>query len=127
MAIVLPQGVFNNSNSEYVRKFILGKARILAVVGLDTHMFQPHTGTKTSVLFLQKWAENEKVPKDYPIFMAVSKKGGKDTSGDYVYKKDKDGNIQYDEKGKKVIDHDLDEIAEEFLKFVKEQKFGFYK
>ncbi|TSC96149.1 MAG: type I restriction-modification system methyltransferase subunit [Parcubacteria group bacterium Athens1014_26] len=125
MAIVLPQGVFNNSNSEYVRRFILDKARILAVVGLDTNTFKPHTGTKTSVLFLQKWGEDEKVPKDYSIFMAVSKKGGKDSSGDYVYKKDKDGNIQYDEKGKKVIDHDLDEIAEEFIKFTKEQKFNF--
>jgi len=122
MAIVLPQGVFNNSNSEYVRRFILSKARILAVVGLDTNTFKPHTGTKTSVLFLQKWDEDEKALKDYPIFMAVSKKGGKDNSGDYVYKKDKDGNIQYNEKGKKLVDHDLDEVAEEFLSFAKKEK-----
>lgn len=125
MAIVLPQGVLNNTNMEYVRNYLLEKARILAVVGLDVNTFKPHTGTKTSVVFLQKWNEKEEIPKDYSIFMAVSKKSGKDSSGDYVYKKDKDGNVQYDEKGKKLVDHDLDEIAEAFVKFVKEQKFDF--
>ena len=103
----------------------MGKARILAVVGLHGNTFKPHTGTKTSVLFLQKWAEDEKLPKDYPIFMAVSKRGGKDNSGDYVYKKDANGNHVRDTKGRKVLDHDLDEIAEEFIKFAKEQKISF--
>lgn len=119
MAIVLPQGVLNNTQMEYVRKFILSKARLLAVVGLHGNTFKPHTGTKTSILFLQKWKEGEQIPADYPIFMATSKKGGKDTSGEYVYKKDAEGNMMYDDFGKKIIDHDLDEIAEEFLKFVK--------
>ncbi|MFA4817802.1 MAG: N-6 DNA methylase [Parcubacteria group bacterium] len=119
MAIVLPQGVLNNTQMEYVRKFILNKARLLAVVGLHGNTFKPHTGTKTSVLFLQKWGTDEKIPKDYPIFMAVSKKGGKDNSGDYIYKKDSEGNVMFDASGKKIIDHDLDEIAEEFLKFTK--------
>jgi len=120
MAIVLPQGVLNNSQMEYVRKFILKKARILAIVGLNSNTFKPHTGVKTSVLFLQKWNEDGKIPKDYPIFMAVSKKGGKDTSGEYIYRKDSEGNVIFDETGKKLIDHDLDEIAEEFLRFINE-------
>lgn len=119
MAIVLPQGVLNNTQMEYVRNYLLEKAKILAVVGLHGNTFKPHTGTKTSILFLKKWDENEEIPQDYPIFMAVSKKGGKDTSGEYIYKKDKNGNILYDAQGKKILDHDLDEIAEEFLKFIK--------
>ena len=127
MAIVLPQGVLNNTNMEYVRDYLLDKARILAVVGLHSNTFKPHTGTKTSILFLQKWSEKEKPPADYPIFMAVSKKSGKDNSGDYVYKKDKDGQILFSPQGKKYLDHDLDEIAEEFIKFSKEQKFNFCK
>ncbi|MFA7654415.1 MAG: N-6 DNA methylase [Candidatus Magasanikbacteria bacterium] len=118
MAIVLPQGVFNNSNMEYVRDYLLDKARILAVVGLEVNTFKPHTGTKTSVIFLQKWGAKENKPKDYPIFMAVSKKSGKDNSGDYVYRKDKEGNLMFDEQGKKILEHDLDEIVEEYLKFV---------
>lgn len=119
MAIVLPQGVFNNSNMEYVRNYLLDKAHILAVVGLEVNTFKPHTGTKTSVMFLKKWNEKEKPPKDYQIFMAVSKKSGKDNSGDYVYRKDKDGQLIFDGQGKKILEHDLDEIAEEYLKFVK--------
>lgn len=54
MCIVLPQGRFNNASDEYIRSFIVEEARILAVVGLGPNTFKPHTGTKTSVLFLQK-------------------------------------------------------------------------
>lgn len=125
MAIVLPQGVLNNTNMDYVREYLFDKARILAVVGLHGNTFKPHTGTKTSVLFLQKWNEKAEIPKDYPIFMAVSKKAGKDNSGDYIYKKDANGGHVHDTKGRKVLDHDLDEIAEEFNKFIKNQKLKF--
>lgn len=58
--------------------------------------------------------------------MAVSKRPGKDNSGEKIYKKDKQGNYVHDEKGRKVLDHDLDEIAEEFIRFAKNQKFSFY-
>lgn len=120
MAVVLPQGVFNNTNMEYVREYLFEKARILAVVGLHGNTFKPHTGTKTSVLFLQKWGgkTGDQLP-DYPIFMAVSKKSGKDNSGDYIYKKDAAGNYVHDAKGRKVLDHDLAEIADEYKKFNK--------
>ena len=108
---------------EYVRDYLFDKTRILAIVGLHGNTFKPHTGTKTSVLFLQKWL-GEPEP-DYPIFMAVSKKAGKDNSGDYVYKKDANGNYAHDARGRKVLDHDLDEIAEAFVKFTKEQELNF--
>jgi len=124
LAIVLPQGVLNNMNMEYVRDFLLAKARILAVVGLHGNTFKPHTGTKTSILFLKKWGEKEKLLADYPIFMAVSKKSGKDNSGEYVYKKDKDGQILFNPQGKKYLDHDLNEIAEGFIEFAKKQKLN---
>ena len=125
MAIVLPQGVLNNTNMGYIREYLFDKARILAVVGLHGNTFRPHTGTKTSVLFLQKWDTDKKQLKDYPIFMAVSKKGGKDNSGDYIYKKGPNGEYVHDAKGRKVLDHDLDEIAEGFLKFAKREKLKF--
>lgn len=60
MAIVLPQGLLNNTNAEYIRRFVIDEARILAVVGLHGNTFKPHTGTKTSVLFLQKYTDEEK-------------------------------------------------------------------
>lgn len=285
MAIVLPQGLLNNTNAEYIRRFVIDEARILAVVGLHGNTFKPHTGTKTSVLFLQKYTEKErqeiqkikakyengwdkyikellkkhegakwykpvdeeKVPEelrafiesyfetaeeaedsveeetneeatekkkplkelieeiknlqetfkekqeelnkasinkqselrkelkllnfqiikldkgisertlagqislvlneekiseafkkfwlegyvikeiDYPIFFAVNQKPVKDQSGDYRYKKDEKGELIIDEHGHPVIDHDLDEIADAFMKFAKKQGFDFWR
>jgi type I restriction enzyme M protein len=127
MAIVLPQGNLNNTNAEYIRKYVMDKARILAVVGLHVNTFKPFTGTKTSVLFLQKWHSEDAMLEDYPIFMGVNEKPVKDNSGEYIYQKDKGGNILKDEFGKPIIDHDLDETAKEFVKFAKEQKLDFWK
>ncbi len=50
MAIVLPQGRFNNTSDKDIREFIAEKARIIAVVGLQNNTFKPHTGTKMSIL-----------------------------------------------------------------------------
>lgn len=268
MAIVLPQGRLNNANDLFIRNFLFSKARILAVVGLHPNTFKPHTGTKTSVVFLQKYtdeelanireiknrhiaewdnhhseirafAEKEDLTEedlppllmsflqaefeeddavelensedeaqseeteaesddelqerienlkaqlaampgrakgkaalkrilaeaerklasrsvkgrvkyllddekmlsryreawlsdraaeelDYPIFFAVSENGGKDNSGEPIYKKDENGELMLDEHGHLIVDHDLDEIAEAFIAFAKEQGFDFW-
>jgi len=127
MAIILPQGRFNNTNDEYIRKYIMENARILGVVGLGVNTFKPHTGTKTSVLFLQKW-DKKICPKkeNYPIFFATSEKPGKDNSGEYVYKKDKDKQPYIDNHGHLIVDHDLDEIANNFIEFAKKEKLSFW-
>jgi len=288
MAIVLPQGLLNNTNAEYIRRFVIDEARILAVVGLHGNTFKPHTGTKTSVLFLHKYTDEEKnriqgiklkyeaeweqfiaglkshykdttwksefeeeqlpeelkafiesyfgvaeeliegeeteapekseateaqkgtslsalvdelaeweealkeketmSPKsaeetrniqkeirtinsriknlqrqisektlggqvnlilndgrlteqfkefwlegkvlqeiDYPIFFAVNQKPVKDNSGEYRYKKAPNGELLMDEHGQPIIDHDLDEIADLFVKFAKEQRLDFWR
>jgi type I restriction enzyme M protein len=56
---VLPQGKFNNSSLAFIREWILRQARLLAVVGLHGNSFKPHTGTKTSVLVIQKYTEEQ--------------------------------------------------------------------
>lgn len=91
MAVVLPQGRFNNSSDKQIREFIAEHARILAVVGLHGNVFKPHTGTKTSVLFVQKW-DNKLCPKveDYPIFFATMQEASKDNSGEKIYVQEKD-------------------------------------
>ena len=132
MAIVLPQGVFNNTNMEWIREWFFEKARILAVVGLEGNTFKlpapaKGTGTKTSVLFLQKWKEDEQPLEDYPIFMAVSKKSGKDNSGEYIYVNNKGKRISANQGFFELhenlrLDDDLNEIAEEFVKFAKKEK-----
>jgi len=60
MAIVLPESLLNCASTEYIRRFIIDKARILAVVGLHENTFKPHTGIKTSILFLQKYTNEER-------------------------------------------------------------------
>ena len=140
LAIVLPQGRFNNSSDEHIRHFIAKHARILAVVGLHGNTFKPHTGTKTSVLFLQKWNEDASDPRyhcpkveDYPIFFAVSDEGGKDNSGQYIFARDEEGRRRIDRYGHFILHHDLhnhggdlqDGIAEAFIQFAHEQRFGF--
>jgi len=128
MAIVLPQGRFNNIMDEYIREYVMGKARILAVVGLGGNTFKPHAGTKTSVLFIQKW--NDRLcPKkeDYPVFLAVSEKSGKDNSGEYIFKKNELGEPEIDKHGHLIVDHDLDKIAENFVDFAKKEKLSFWK
>jgi len=128
MAIVLPQGRFNNTSDERIREFIMQKARLLAVVGLDGNTFKPHTGTKTSVLFVQKW-DNTINPKteDYPVFMAVSECSGKDNSGLEIYEKDENGNRKLDEHNHLVQKHDLKEIAFAFEEWAKEQGLSFWR
>ena len=59
MAIVLPQGKFNNATLGYIRDWILRHVRLLAVVGLHGNTFKPHTGTKTSVLFVEKYRDED--------------------------------------------------------------------
>lgn len=127
MAIVLPQGVFNNDKEKRIREFIMERARILGVVSLGINTFKPHTGTKTSVLFVQKW-DDKLCPKkeNYPIFFAISQKSGKDNSGDYVFKKDELGRTIIDKHGHPVIDHDLEEIAEEFIRFCNKENLSFH-
>ena len=135
MAIVLPQGRFNNSSDKYIRDFITERSRILAVVGLHGNVFKPHTGTKTSVLFVQKW-DDELCPKkeDYPIFFATMQEPSKDNSGDKIFVKDKDGLPILDTHGHLIVKHDLynhdgmteDGIAEAFAEFAKKENLSFF-
>jgi len=126
MAIVLPQGKFNNTNEQYIREFILERGRLLAVVSLGVNTFKPHTGTKTSILFVQKW-DDKLCPRvnDYPIFFANSQSSGKDNSGEYIFLKDESGNVILDSHGHPKILHDLDEISDSFIQFANKQKFSF--
>ncbi|MEY4938110.1 MAG: hypothetical protein RIS64_4471 [Bacteroidota bacterium] len=55
MAIVLPNGNFENPSLEYLRYYIKLKTKILAIINLPQETFIPYgTGVKTSILFLQK-------------------------------------------------------------------------
>lgn len=128
MAIVLPQGRFNNTSDERIREYIMERARLIAVIGLDGNTFKPHTGTKTSVLFVQKWDDKINPKKDdYNIFMAVSENSGKDNSGQEIYEKNEDGTLKLDEHNHLIQKHDLKKITEAFEKWAKKEKLSFWR
>jgi type I restriction enzyme M protein len=85
MAIVLPRGTLKNYSDENVRRYILERARVVAVVGLGSEMFKPFTNTKTCVLFVQKrlvpLVNIDDALKDPPVAYAVTERPGKDRSG----------------------------------------------
>jgi type I restriction enzyme M protein len=100
---------------------------------LQGNMFKPFTGTKTSVLFLQKWQDDgERISAgDYRIFFATNQKSGKDNSGEYIWL-DKETNERVHDIAGKVIgeqltlNHDLHEIVGAFKVFAKEERLDFF-
>ncbi len=140
MAVVLPQGRFNNASDKALREYIAEHARILAVVGLHGNVFKPHTGTKTSVLFLQKWNDDAGAgplclkKDDYPIFFATMREPSKDNSGDKIYRKAADGAPLLDSHGHLIVKHYLfnhdglteDGIADAFAEFARREGLSFF-
>jgi type I restriction enzyme M protein len=139
MAIVLPQSRFNNRSNKYIRKFIMDRCRVLGVVGLHPNSFKPHTGTRTSVIIVQKWNDDEaagvicKRIDDYNIFFATQQLPSKDNSGEKIYRKQASGQFARDEHGHFIVEHDLfahgefDEsgIAEAFVEFANLEGLSF--
>lgn len=111
MAIVLPQGRFNNITDVYLREYIIEHCRILGVVGLHINTFKPHAGIKTSVMFLQKWNDDPEegplCPKkdDYKIFFATQKVSGKDNSGKKLFVSEEGETIDPKEARKDKLNH----------------------
>jgi len=71
IAIIIPDGILTNANSHYVREFVSERARVEAIVSLPRNAFKNvGTSAKTSILFLQKYKDQEKKQENYPVFLA---------------------------------------------------------
>ena len=72
---------------------------------------------------------------DYPTFLAVSEKGGKDNSGEYVCLTNHHGQPKLDANGHLIVAHDLHNhngelpngIAEGFIEWAKSEKLSFWE
>jgi len=84
MGIVLPDGIFNESET-YIRQWLLTKVKIIAIIDVCKETFQPNTQTKTSLLFFEK---RENIPDDYELFMGVAYFCGHNRRGEYIEKDD---------------------------------------
>lgn len=99
LGIVLPDGILSNPDLEYVRAWILRNCRVLASVDLPVETFLPHTGTQTSMLFLERkpkmaglYTRISGAEETYPVFMAIAEKVGKDRRANPIFKRDPYGN-----------------------------------
>lgn len=140
MAIVLPDGILGNPNTESVRSWILERFKLLASVDLPVETFLPQVGVQASLLFLQKKTAEEKlIDENYDVFMAIVEAVGKDRRGVPVYVRDEDGAelsfnhkkewLTIDENGNQVVksrnervkrlDDDLPKVSEAYKEFLK--------
>ena len=100
MAIVLPDSILTNPGLIGLRRWILSKARVVASVDLPRETFQPHTGTQTSVLLLQKKTDDEVESerafgkhREYEVFMAMPRAIGHDRRGNSLHCRTLEGNL----------------------------------
>lgn len=146
MAIVLPDGILGNPNTESVRLWVLQHFKLLASVDLPVETFLPQVGVQASLLFLQKKTDEEMlVPiedEDYDVFMAIVEQVGKDRRGVPVYEKDDDGAeilfehykkwLTYADNGREIVKQrkerikhladDLPKVAKAYKEFKEEKE-----
>ena len=86
MGIVLPEGVFGNTNTGYVWDYIRSQGNIIALLDCPRTTFQPSTDTKTNVLFFEKFKNGSLSNKDNSkkVWMAVALNCGHDRRGRVV-------------------------------------------
>ncbi|MBI4569392.1 MAG: N-6 DNA methylase [Planctomycetes bacterium] len=146
-AIVLPDGILGSPGLGYVREWILRNTRVLASIDLHADTFQPFVSIQTSVLVLERKAENliavEQAAgkmNDYPVFMAIANHVGHDKRGNTTYVRDDKGNEKVEEvkeqvkewhddtpvyreqtTRRKVLDDNTLQIAQEFRRWLSEQ------
>jgi type I restriction enzyme M protein len=102
MAIVLPDSILSNPGLLYIRRWILKHCRVLASVDLPAETFEAFggTGTKTSVLVLQKKTQEEirleeasGRMEDYEVFMVICRTMGYDRRGNDLWLRTPEGEI----------------------------------
>lgn len=114
LGIVMAKGQLDNREALSIRKWVLDKAQLLAVVNLHEDTFEPFCGSKASVLFLKKH-ENSPL-SSYKVYMAISNKVGQTSRGEPIFKRDSEGKPVI-HNGSYLIDEDLSTIAEDFKQF----------
>jgi len=129
VAIVLPRQILSGdeTNAVEIRKWLLKKVTILAVIDFPPETFQPHTGTITSLLVFRKGISSEQ----RPVFFAVCEYVGHDRRGLPLYAMDLEGNAIHDNKKQPKLRDDTPKIAEAWKEFSRagglkrEDSYGF--
>jgi type I restriction enzyme M protein len=117
LAIVLPHNKFAGGQWSAAREWLLRRMRVVGVLGLGRHTFQPHTGQKASVLFAQKRVEPLGAPPagERVLFM-VSEREGKDARGRVLTRPGAEAGAPMWDR----VDHDLEACVARFDAFARE-------
>jgi len=98
MAVVTPDSIVSNPSYSYIREWIVMRFNIIASISLPVEMFEPSTGTQTSLLLLSKrkdaydsFDKLKESSNDSPVFMSTPKKIGHDKRGHIIPLRDKEG------------------------------------
>ncbi|MEO8149024.1 MAG: N-6 DNA methylase, partial [Bacteroidia bacterium] len=93
-AVIVPSGVIQNSGKafEAVRKMLIEKAELKAVIAMPSGVFKPYAGVSTAILIFTKGGETNNV---------------------WFYDMQADG-YSLDDKRNKIAESDLQEIVEQY-------------
>lgn len=100
LLVITPDNIVSNPSYRNIRQWIVLKFKIIASISLPMEMFQPHTGTQTTLLVLKKLSRPYlnidaaiSNSKAQPVFMSVPKKVGHDQRGNLLPARDEDGGV----------------------------------
>ena len=135
MGIILPDSILGSPSLGYIRQWILVNHTVIASIDLTSDTFQPHNGTQTSILILQKKTQRQKDSEaannhlaTYKIFMACVDRVGHDRRGNPLYRRDNEGNeiLVRDGEGKpeRITDDQTEYIAGIFREWQKKTTFA---
>ena len=120
LGIVLPHNKLGGANWSYLRKWLIQRVQVVAVIGLDRNAFLPHTHQKTSVLFGIKRDKTIRHPENEPILFAISESSGKDSAGRIRQRV----GASLEQSTWERADHDFGDIVEQFREFTRTYNIG---
>jgi type I restriction enzyme M protein len=82
LGIVLPYNKAAGAPFAGLRRWLLERARVFAVVGLPRETFMPHTSQRTFVLFAKKRSDRAAPHPTEKCLFVVSERAGKDAAGE---------------------------------------------
>lgn len=115
LAIVVPYQILSGPQTRYIRDWLLRHSHLEAVVDLPPETFQPHTGTKTSLLVVRRRLTPLAAidpSEDGMVFMSAPKWIGHDRRGRPVFECTPDG------RHTTTILSDMEDVSKAFHGFL---------
>jgi type I restriction enzyme M protein len=129
LAIVLPYGRVASRASAPLRRWLVERARVLAVVSLPRETFLPHTSQRAALVFAKKrrararsHGSSRAGASKERVLLAISDRAGRDSGGNPIFASSANG-----AKGKRTWrehDHDLGELEATLGDFLRTEGFS---